>query len=110
MKITSPDTPWSEVSHNPALRKQVFLANGEVPHLTQFARSIFQPGQMCEAHTHADMREIFQVTSGTLTAIVDGQKHELPADSVLTLAPGESHELSNQGPEELHLTYFGLAV
>jgi quercetin dioxygenase-like cupin family protein len=108
MKITPPDTPWSEVSHNPSIRKQVFLGQTEVPHLTQFARSVFQPGQVAPAHSHDDMWEVFQVTSGTLTAIVDSQKHDLEPGAVLTLAPGETHELSNQGQDELHLTYFGI--
>lgn len=109
MKICSPETPWSEVSHNPAIQKQVFLRNDEVPHLTQFACSIFQPGQVAPGHSHDDMWEVFQVTSGVLTIDVDGTIHTLAAGSVITLQPGERHELSNQGPEDLHLTYFGIA-
>lgn len=108
MKIVPPDSPWSEVSHNSAIRKQVHLANGEVPHVTQFARSIMQSGQVAPAHSHADMWEVFQVTAGTLTLVVDGEKHRLAAGSSITLAPGEVHELSNEGSEELHLSYFGI--
>lgn len=102
------DLSWSDVSHNPAVQKQVFLRNGEVPHLTQFARSVFQPGQVAPGHSHDDMWEVFQVVSGVLTAEVDGVVHTLGAGSIITLQPGERHELSNQGTEELHLTYFGI--
>lgn len=108
MKVTDAGTPWSGVSHNSEIRKQVFLANGEVPHLTQFARSILEPGQVAPAHSHADMWEVFQVSAGTLTIVVDGQKRKLAPGSTITLAPHEVHELSNEGTEDLHLTYFGI--
>ena len=103
-----PNPPWSEVSHNPAIKKQVFLNNGEIPQITQFARSVFQSGQIAPAHTHQDMWEVFLVTSGTLTIIVDGKTHQLQAGASITLAPRETHELRNESNEELHLTYFGL--
>ena len=109
MKLTqASELPWSEVSHNPAIQKQVFLKNGEISGLTQFARSVFQPGQVAPGHSHDDMTEVFLVTSGELTAEVDGTLHTLSAGSVLTLEPREWHELSNQGQEDLHLTYFGI--
>ena len=108
MKITSPDLPWSEVSHNADIRKQVFLANGEVPQITQFARSVFRPGQVSPGHSHADMWEVFVVTAGDLTVEVDGQTHTLESGSTITLTPHERHELRNEGPDELHLTYFGI--
>ncbi|MGJ8725851.1 MAG: cupin domain-containing protein [Roseibacillus sp.] len=108
MKITSANAPWSEVSHNSAIKKQVFLANGEVPHITQFARSVFQPSQVASAHSHDDMWEVFLVTSGILTITIDGIAHELEAGASITLAPNETHELRNDGSEELHLTYFGI--
>ena len=108
MKITSPAIPWSEVSHNPAIKKQVFLPGNEVPNITQFARSVFQPGQVAPGHAHEDMWEVFLVTQGVLTIIVDGNIHHLEAGSSITLAPNEHHELRNEGSSELHLTYFGI--
>ncbi|MDQ8191339.1 cupin domain-containing protein [Roseibacillus persicicus] len=108
MKISPADAPWSEVSHNAAIRKQVFVSNGEVPNITQFARSVFQAGQVAPGHSHEDMWEVFLVTSGVLTVEVDGAVHRLEAGASITLAPKEVHELRNEGPEELHLTYFGI--
>ena len=108
MKISPTDTPWSEVSHNSAIKKQVFLTNGEIPHITQFARSVFQTGQVAAAHSHDDMWEVFLVTSGILTIIVDGIAHDLEAGASITLSPHETHELRNNNAEELHLTYFGI--
>ena len=108
MKITPANTPWSEVSHNAAIKKQVFLTNGEVPRITQFARSIFEPGDIAPAHSHDDMWEVFLVTQGTLTIRVDNETHILKTGSSITLSPNEHHELRNEGTTDLHLTYFGL--
>ncbi len=110
MNITPSAPPWEPVSHNSAIQKQVFIKNGSVPHLTQFARSIFAPGQVAPGHSHDDMWEVFQVTAGTLTVELDGTTHVLKAGSTITISPGEIHELSNQGEGELHLTYFGILV
>ncbi|MDP0492142.1 MAG: cupin domain-containing protein [Verrucomicrobiota bacterium JB023] len=104
----SQQLPWSEVSHNPEILKQVFLTNGEVKGVTQFARSIFKPGQVAPAHAHEDMTEVFLVTAGTLTVEVNGDVHTLEAGSVITLHPGDVHELRNEGGDDLHLTYFGI--
>ena len=102
------DLHWTEVSHNPDIKKQVLLANGEISNLTQFAHSIFKPGQIAPAHSHDDMTETFLVTSGTLTAEVDGSIYTLTAGSFITLQPGEIHELRNESTADLHLTYFGI--
>ena len=80
----------------------------EIEHLTQFAQACFAPGQSAPAHAHQDMVEIFLVTSGTATAIVDGMPHTLPAGSSLFVEVGEEHELRNDGTEDLILTYFSL--
>ena len=108
MKLTSPDLPWSGVSHNSAIKKQVFLSKGEAPRITQFARSIFAPGQVAPGHAHKDMWEVFLVTHGTLTIVVDDETHILETGASITLAPNEHHELRNEGAADLHLTYFGL--
>jgi len=98
------------VSHNAAVRKHVFLRNGEVPRITQLAQGVFPPGESCPAHHHEDMTEVFLVTSGTLTCTIDGQRQEYPSGSCLVVEVHESHELSNETSEDLHLTYFGVVT
>ncbi len=110
MKVTSSSLPWSKVSHNPAIQKQVHLSHGEVPHVTQFARSVFTTGQVAPAHSHSDMWEVFMVTAGVLTITVDEKELELTTGASITIAPHEVHELRNAHSEPLHLTYFGIAV
>ena len=99
---------WEDLSHNPKIKKRVFLRNGDVAHVTQFAQSRFEPGQSAPSHSHVDMVEVFLVTSGTATAVVDGKTVVLPPGSCLVLHPGEEHELRNDYDDDLVLTYFGI--
>lgn len=100
------DLPWEAVSHNPEIKKRVVLRNGDVDNLTHFAQAHFTPGQFAPSHSHPDMTEIFFVTSGTATAIVDGTKHVLTEGSCLVVQVGEEHEMRNDSDEDLLLTYF----
>ena len=102
------DLPWESVSHNPEIQQRVFLRHGDVEHLTHFAQARFAPGQSAPAHSHQDMVEVFFVSAGVATAVVDGEIHTLPAGSSLLVEVGEEHELRNDGEEELILTYFSL--
>lgn len=98
------------VSHNPGIGKKVMLKAGELPHLTQFAQARFAPGQVAAAHQHSDMHEVFFVESGMGQIAIDGHAHVLSPGVCVAVAPGETHEVSNPGTEELVLTYFGLLV
>ena len=100
--------PIEGVSHNAAIKKQVMLRMGDLAHLTTFSQARFQPGQVAEAHAHADMNEVFFVESGTGKIVIDGEPHVLSPGVCIAVMVGESHEVSNPGTEELVLTYFGL--
>lgn len=104
------EVPEEGVSHDPDIRKQVWIRNGEVPHLTNVSQSRFEPGQRCETHVHADMVEVFLVQAGRGTIVVDGQPHVLAPGVCVVVEPGEAHALANDGAEPLVLTYFGLVV
>ncbi|MEL7351900.1 MAG: cupin domain-containing protein [Cyanobacteria bacterium P01_A01_bin.116] len=109
MKFTDLKTlPIEGVSHNAAIKKQVMLRMGDLAHLTNFSQARFQPGQVAEAHAHADMNEVFFVESGTGKIVIDGEPHVLSPGVCIAVMVGESHEVSNPGTEELVLTYFGL--
>jgi mannose-6-phosphate isomerase-like protein (cupin superfamily) len=111
MKITHlAALPEQAVSHNPAIRKKVMLQMGDVPHLTNFSQARFLPGQVAAAHCHLDMCEVFFVESGHGCMCIDGVVHPLEPGCCIAVAVGETHEVSNPGPEDLVLTYFGLRV
>lgn len=109
MKIARLDALADEpVSHNAAIVKRVFLRNGEVPNVTQFARSRFAPGQVAGAHAHADMAEVFFVESGSGTIVIDDVPTALTPGTCVAVLPHEMHELRNDGAQELVLVYFGV--
>ena len=109
MKVTSlAGAPPEPVSHDASIHKRVLLRRGDVPRLTQLAQARFAPGQSASAHAHADMHEVFLVVSGLARFTVDGVAHALSSGSCIAIAPGERHEVSNVGEEELVLTYFGV--
>ena len=111
MKMVSlADIPEEGVSHNPEIKKQVMLARGAVPHLTNFSRARLSPGQVARTHQHADMHEVFFVESGTGVIKVDGCEHPLGRGVCVAVEPGERHEVVNCGAEDLVLMYFGIEV
>ncbi len=111
MKLISlADLPEEGVSHNPEIRKRVLLRRGQVPHLTNFTRSVLLPAQTANAHIHPDMYEIFLVQSGTALVRINDHTHQLSAGDCLTIEPGEQHEITNTGATELVLLYFGIEI
>jgi len=111
MKLTALSyLPNERVSHNPAIQKKVMLRSGDLPHLTHFSQARFAPGQVADAHAHQDMCEVFFVESGAGVIQINGQPYSLEPGVCVCVEPGEVHEVSNPGTEELVLTYFGLRV
>lgn len=112
MKIVRAEqVPETGVSHNPEIRKRVLVSNGEVPKLTNFSQSVFAPGQVCHAHTHPDMYEIYLVSAGEGSITVDGEVVRLGVGDCLVVEPGEEHAMSNPSEQlDLHLTYFGIEL
>lgn len=100
--------PEEPVSHDPTIRKRVWLRAGELGPLTQVAQARFEPGQLAPAHSHADMAELFIVSAGQATITLDGEAHLLEAGDALLVEVGEVHEVANRGDQPLLLTYFGL--
>lgn len=92
------------VSHNPEIKKKVFISKGQIPHLTQLARVTFKSGQIATSHIHQDMYEIFNVESGTGVITVDNNKYDLTPGVCITVDPGEKHEVVNNGKDDLILT------
>lgn len=110
MKTTNlAEIPQEGVSHNPDILKQVMLRYGDVPFLTNFSQSRFQPGQVCDPHRHEDMWEVFFVEAGMGEIRIEGTPYPLTPGTCLVVAPQEWHELENTGDAELVLTYFGIA-
>ncbi len=98
------------VSHNPAIQKKVMLRSGDLPHLTNFSQAWLAPGQIAAGHQHTDMYEVFFVEAGEGIIKIDETMYQLHPGVCVAVEPGERHEVSNTGTEELVLTYFGVLV
>jgi mannose-6-phosphate isomerase-like protein (cupin superfamily) len=109
MKIISLSAIAHEpVSHNPAIQKRMMLRPQEIDNLVYFSRAYIAPGEIAGAHSHPDMSEIFFVESGSGTICVDDTAYPLNSGTCIAVEPGERHEVSNTGNEELVLTYFAV--
>lgn len=109
MKVVSiGDLPERQVSHNPEIKKKVMLERDDLPYVTGFSQATFGPGQVASPHAHADMYEVFFVEAGAGVIRVDGEDHPLELGTCVLVAPGEVHEVTSRGPDDLILTYFGV--
>ena len=102
--------PEQAVSHNPAIKKKIMLHPGEVPHVTGFSQASFPPGEVAHLHLHDDMHEVFYVMRGNGVMRVDDNEFPLSEGSCIQEAPGETHEIINNGKTNLVICYFGVEV
>lgn len=98
------------VSHNPELSKNLILASGVVPRLTNFSTVRIAPGQSVAPHSHRDMYEIFWVSEGAAEALIASRQLTLSTGDCLVVEPGEEHQIKNSGAQDLIFVYFGIAV
>ena len=107
--INRSQIPDTGVSHDPMIRKKVFIEKGRIPKLTNFSQSIIRPGQHCPSHHHPDMWEVYLVESGNGKMIINGKEVLLCEGDCLIVDPGEDHSMQNpSSSEDLLLTYFGI--
>lgn len=100
--------PEAPVSHNCEIKKKVMVVKGELPSITQFARTVFKPGQVAPAHVHKDMYEIFYTEEGSGNFILDGKSYQLSKGICIFVEPGESHEVENNSLGDLVLLVLGV--
>lgn len=108
--VTLSHLPVEGVSHDPGIKKQVMLRNGDIPHITNFSQATFAPGQTVTPHAHADMVEVFFVETGQGIIWIEGDEHTLAEGVCVAVDSGETHELKNTGDLPLVLTYFGVKI
>jgi len=82
----------------------------ELKPLAQFARAVFPPGECAPGHAHHNMVEVFWVEKGLGNMRINGVDYPCQAGDCITVHPGEQHELSNPGTEELSVLYLGVFV
>ena len=60
----------------------------------------FAPGRS-QARSVGASQEVMYVASGRGTVLVDGRAHDIEPDTGVYIAPGETYEVENPGPDEL---------
>lgn len=86
------------------------IAPGELASLTNFSQAVFPVGETAPAHRHESLGEVFYVQSGRGEIRIEGKRFNLLPGVCALVEPGEEHELSNTGDEELVISYFGIAI
>jgi mannose-6-phosphate isomerase-like protein (cupin superfamily) len=70
---------------------------------SQVAAMVLQPGETTGGpnNRHPTSDQWLYVVSGEGEAIIDGERHSLPAGTLLLIEAGEAHEILNVGAEPL---------
>ena len=92
------------VTHNPRVRKKVWLRKEESENITQISRSVFPGGEACGTHVHHDMAEFFLVEQGEVIFTVEGLAFAMSAGDAILIHPGEVHEVTNKASSPATLT------
>jgi mannose-6-phosphate isomerase-like protein (cupin superfamily) len=110
MKIISlSDLPEEPVSHNPEVKKKVFLKEGDLPScITKFAQARFAAGQTAGAHAHTEMYEVLLVEEGDGLLRTPRCQEPLGPGICVVMEPDEIHDIVNTGEVDLVITYFGV--
>ncbi|NJB37142.1 cupin domain-containing protein [Croceivirga sp. JEA036] len=108
--VLQEDLPLQEVSHDPDIKKKVFLNKGDIPHLMMFSTATFTPGQSVETHKHDTMTEVFYIQKGMAEFTVEGKKYILKQGHCITIEAGEWHSQKNPFDADVTWLYFGVDV
>jgi quercetin dioxygenase-like cupin family protein len=97
------DIPFAPISHDPELKKQVFIKD-RLSCVTNLSHIVFQPGQEAREHVHDLGYEIFYCIRGEITFSISGKEISFREGSCLVVEPGESHAL--KAVTEAEMVYF----
>lgn len=95
-------------AQNKNILKKVMIRNGDIPNITQFAKAVFPRGETAAGHIHKDMYEVFLIEKGYGTMDLNERKIPLRAGICITVEPGELHEITNTGEEDLVVLILGI--
>ena len=80
-------------SHDVGQKRVLLIANESGCSITQIAITDLRAGEVAKAHTHEDMQEGFDVLSGELDIVLDGEINHCKAEDFVYVTRGTSHEL-----------------
>lgn len=107
--VHTPLLPTVGVSHNPEIKKKVFITPNAVPHIMTFGEATFKPGQSVGEHSHETMTEVFYIQSGRALFSIEGEDFEVQTGDCITIHAKERHAQSNPFDEDVVWLYFGVS-
>lgn len=84
------------------------VVKGEVPHLANFSRVSFKPGEVVAEHFHKSMTEIMLVEGGSGIMKIKGVDYPVSKGMCITVSPNEKHAVSVTGSEDPVLLVVGV--
>jgi mannose-6-phosphate isomerase-like protein (cupin superfamily) len=65
------------------------------------AHIVITPGGASSRHFHKVSEETYYLLRGVAAMVIDGRQFELHPGETCLIQPGETHQVSNPGPEDL---------
>lgn len=96
MIIKAQDRRLQPSPHDPHIRKEVLLANGVAPAVTQVAVSTIAAGAAVETHQHPTMWEFFFVLSGGAIYVLEDEEFFVQPGDLFVVPPGRRHSQKAQ--------------
>lgn len=96
-RVNEHDIPFRHGDHGPK-----YLFRG--PHW-EGGIIVFKPGQQMGTHKHEKVEEVFYFETGTPQMVVDGVPHRVRPGDAFKLAPGEAHNIVNDGDTETRIIF-----
>ena len=95
-----------KTNHLQTVEKSVYLKNGDVNNITQFATTVIEENTIIEKHKHATMKEIFYVEYGDVDFIVNNKVMRLSKGDLIVIKQNTFHSLRPRSKTKL--VYLGV--
>jgi quercetin dioxygenase-like cupin family protein len=103
-KIEIDPKKWQQL---PGYRRNILLTGADLHSPgSQVQIVTMNPGDSIPGHYHKTSHEVYSVLQGQCTLTVDGQEIILRPGTLLTIEPGDIHQLHNHGREMFELLVF----
>jgi quercetin dioxygenase-like cupin family protein len=108
--IKTNELPEVGVSHNPEIKKKVFIEKSEIPQLMTFGQAVLRSGQEVDEHVHPTMCEVFYILSGKAVFQINGTDYQIVEKDCIYIESGERHSQKNPFEEDATWLYFGIST
>ncbi|HOJ36612.1 MAG TPA: cupin domain-containing protein [Ignavibacteriales bacterium] len=102
--IKSDEIIKTSTSHDKNIYKNVIISNNTIPHIFQFAFTIFKKGDKIEIHSHPSAYEVFYIEYGKITLLTEDERIILTDNDSFIVPPNCIHGLEIL--EETKIIYF----